>query len=77
MPSHTHRKADTGIASDQLPFVFDRFWRADKVGSRDAGGKGLGRATAHEIAQRHSAQLTVDSTVGQGSVFAIRFQTGV
>ena len=66
--------ADTGagIPADELPFVFDRFWRADKVRSRDAGGTGLGLAIAREIANSHNAELKVDSLVGQGSTFAVR-----
>jgi heavy metal sensor kinase len=64
----------TGIPADELPFVFDRFWRADKVRSRDAGGTGLGLAIAREIAQAHSAELTVESSVGQGSTFTVRLR---
>ena len=60
--------ADTGagIPADELPFVFDRFWRADKVRSRDAGGTGLGLAIAREIVQSHHGTLKVESSVGQG-----------
>lgn len=61
-----------GIAADQLPFIFDRFWRADQVRSRDAGGIGLGLAIAREIAQRHGAELSVDSRLGLGSTFTIQ-----
>jgi heavy metal sensor kinase len=66
--------ADTGagIPADQLPFIFDRFWRADPVRSRDAGGTGLGLAIARDIAQSHGAELTVESTVGIGSTFTAR-----
>jgi len=65
--------ADTGagIPADQLPFIFDRFWRADKARSRDAGGSGLGLAIARDIAQSHGAQLTVESSVGRGSTFTV------
>ena len=61
----------TGISPDQLPFIFDRFWRADQVRSRDAGGTGLGLAIARDIAQHHGAQLTVESSVGTGSTFTV------
>jgi heavy metal sensor kinase len=68
--------ADTGqgIPGSDLPFVFDRFWRADKVRSRDAGGTGLGLAIAREIAERHHARLSVESVVGQGSAFIVRLR---
>jgi heavy metal sensor kinase len=71
--------ADTGmgIPSDELPFVFDRFWRADKVRSRDAGGTGLGLAIAREIAESHNAELKVESSVGQGSTFTVRLRSSV
>jgi heavy metal sensor kinase len=66
--------ADTGpgIAPDDLPHVFERFWRADKVRSREAGGTGLGLAIAKQIADRHGASLAVESQVGRGSVFSVR-----
>lgn len=67
--------ADTGpgIPAEQLPFIFDRFWRADKVRSRDDGGTGLGLAIARDIAQRHGADLRVESSVGVGSRFTVQF----
>jgi two-component system, OmpR family, heavy metal sensor histidine kinase CusS len=66
--------ADTGIgiAPDDLPHVFERFWRADKVRSREAGGTGLGLAIAKQIAEQHGAHLGVQSEVGRGSVFTVR-----
>ena len=66
--------ADTGagITGEQLPFIFDRFWRADKVRSRDSGGTGLGLAIARDIAKSHGAELTVESSVGHGSTFTVR-----
>jgi heavy metal sensor kinase len=64
----------TGIPADELPFVFDRFWRADKVRSRDASGSGLGLAIAREIAESHNAELKVESSVGHGSTFTVRLR---
>jgi signal transduction histidine kinase len=52
--------------------VFERFWRADKVRSRDAGGAGLGLSIARQIADRHGARLDVRSELGNGSVFTLR-----
>jgi heavy metal sensor kinase len=63
-----------GIAADQITFLFDRFWRADQVRSRDAGGTGLGLAIAREIAKSHNAELEVESCVGQGSTFTVRLR---
>lgn len=66
--------ADTGpgIAPDDLPHVFERFWRADQVRSREAGGTGLGLTIAKQIAELHGAHLGVQSEVGRGSMFTIR-----
>ena len=67
--------ADTGagIAPEDQLHVFERFWRADKVRSRDAGGTGLGLSIARHIAEEHGATLTVESEVGRGSQFTLRF----
>jgi heavy metal sensor kinase len=66
--------ADTGagISPDDLPHVFERFWRADKVRSREAGGTGLGLTIARQIAELHGAHLGVQSEIGRGSVFTVR-----
>lgn len=62
-----------GIEREQLPFIFDRFWRADKARSRREGGTGLGLAIAQAIAQRHGGKITaVSSQVGVGSCFQVR-----
>jgi two-component system OmpR family sensor kinase/two-component system sensor histidine kinase BaeS len=63
--------ADTGegIPPDDLPYVFDRFWRAERSRSRERGGSGLGLAIARHLVQAHGGQIGVESEVGQGSRF--------
>ncbi len=66
--------SDTGIGIEKaaLPYVFDRFWRADKVRSRAEGGAGLGLSLASQIVERHGGVLTVESEFGRGSSFTVR-----
>ena len=66
--------ADTGIGidSDDLPHVFDRFWRADQARSRDSGGTGLGLAIARWIVDRHGGEIAVASRPGEGTTVSIR-----
>lgn len=60
-----------GIAPDDLPFIFDRFY---KVKSEDnKNGSGLGLAIAKQIADRHSIDLTVDSRLGEDTTFLFKF----
>lgn len=68
------RITDTGvgIAPEELPHIFDRFWRADKVRSRSMGGAGLGLSIAKWIVQQHCGSITVVSEVGKGSQFTVR-----
>lgn len=63
--------ADTGegIPPDDLPYVFDRFWRAERSRSRERGGSGLGLAIARHLVQAHGGQMGVESEVGRGSRF--------
>lgn len=66
--------ADTGvgIAPEELPHVFDRFWRADTSRTRDTGGSGLGLAICSHLVEAHGGTVGVTSTLGEGSVFTIR-----
>jgi signal transduction histidine kinase len=60
-----------GIAPEDQPHVFDRFWRADKARSRADGGTGLGLAIVRQIAESHGGQVRLQSKVGVGSSFVI------
>jgi signal transduction histidine kinase len=66
--------ADTGIgiAPGDLPHVFDRFWRSDKVRSREMGGTGLGLSIAKWIVEKSGGSIRVESTLGEGSKFEVR-----
>lgn len=67
------RDSGIGIAAADLPYVFERFWRADRVRSRasERGGFGLGLAISQWIAQAHSGRLEVQSRLGRGSTFTL------
>jgi signal transduction histidine kinase len=61
-----------GIASDELPYVFDRFWRGDKSRTRETGGSGLGLAIAKQIIEAQGGSIGVESMIRQGSRFWFR-----
>jgi len=63
------RDEGEGIPPEHLPWVFDRFYRAGK--GAKPGGTGLGLAIVREIILAHEGQITVDSTIGQGTTFSL------
>jgi len=81
------RVSDTGpgIAPEHLPHLFDRFYRVDQARTRDPqadsspkapSGSGLGLSIVQWIARVHDGEVHVESTLGSGTVFEVRFKTG-
>lgn len=62
-----------GISEEDMPYVFDRFYRADKARSKRIEGYGLGLSIAKRIAQLHDATITVTSKLNKGSEFIVSF----
>ena len=58
-----------GIPEEQLPFVFDRFYRVDPSRTRATGGVGLGLTIARQLVEAHGGSIRAESTPGQGATF--------
>lgn len=61
-----------GIPEEALPYVFERFYRADRSRSRSEGGSGLGLAIARQLARAHGGELEAANSPGGGAVFTLR-----
>jgi signal transduction histidine kinase len=60
-----------GIPAEDVPFIFERFYRVGQSRSQSEGGSGLGLAICRHIAEAHGAKIEVESVVGVGSTFSV------
>jgi len=64
-----------GIAADQLPQIFERFYRVDPSRSRHTGGAGLGLSIVKQLVLAHGGRVWAESTLGEGSKFSFTLPT--
>ncbi len=60
-----------GIAGDDLPYIFERFWRGERSRARATGGAGIGLAIVAELVRAHNGRIDVESRPGEGSRFTV------
>jgi signal transduction histidine kinase len=68
----TVKDTGSGIADDELPYIFERFYRVDRSRRRsDTGGAGLGLSIAYWITRSHNGRIEVASEEGKGTTFSV------
>lgn len=65
-----------GISPEDLPHIYERFWRSEKSRARVSGGTGIGLAIVRELVRAHDGQIEVQSTAGAGTRFEVRLPLG-
>ncbi len=70
------RDYGTGIKEEDIPYIFDRFYRVNKDRNRQTGGTGLGLAIAKDFAELLGGSITVQSKIGEGTIFTITLPKG-
>jgi len=64
------------VPDQALPFVFERFYRADEARSRADGGAGLGLSIAEQLVLDHGGRISAESSPGRGSTFTVSLPLG-
>jgi two-component system, OmpR family, sensor histidine kinase BaeS len=70
------RDSGIGIAAEDLPHVFDRFWRSDRSRSRATGGSGIGLAVVRELVRAHHGRVELRSELGRGTTARVVLPAG-
>ncbi len=71
------RDTGIGISPEDLPHVFDRFWRSDRSRSRATGGSGIGMAVVRELVRAHHGRVELRSELGRGTTARVVLPAGV
>jgi signal transduction histidine kinase len=69
----TVQDSGVGIPQKDQSRVFERFYRVDRARSRETGGTGLGLSIVKHVAENHGATVDLQSSLGEGSTFTVRF----
>lgn len=63
-----------GVSEEEIPRIFERFYRVDRARSRNSGGTGLGLAIVKHLIEAHHGQIDVESAVGEGTTFKVNLK---